>query len=281
MDEVIEDFDIVMCCPHLQYHVDEDIKEKNPNKPIYMIPPRMYEVMDIKDVLCDAEDIIEVYKKTGDNPVHFEGEEVLHKITRYQSHRRTCGMDKRALNHRKQHTKSLSKFISLILRHKPEAAGITLDEHGWADVDELIKGINQGGSQRIDRELLEQIVATDEKQRYAFSEDRSLIRANQGHSISVDVELQEASPPEFLYHGTAEKYVASIEQQGLLPQGRLYVHLSGDEETAKKVGQRHGKPVIYKVHSGRMATEGLLFFRSQNGVWLTKYVPVEYLEKVI
>lgn len=170
--------------------------------------------------------------------------------------------------------KETSKFISLILRHKPETIGITLDEHGWANVDELIAGIAK--THPIDMAILEQIVAEDEKQRYSFNEDKTMIRANQGHSIPVDVELEEKQPPEILYHGTGEKYVSSINEQGLIPKSRLYVHLSKDEETAVKVGQRHGKPVIYKVKSGEMYNDGYKFFRSVNGVWLTKSVPVKY-----
>lgn len=173
--------------------------------------------------------------------------------------------------------KETSKFISLILRHKPEAIGITLDEHGWANVDELIAGVAK--THPIDMAILEQIVAEDEKQRYSFNEDKTLIRANQGHSIPVDVELEEKQPPEILYHGTGEKYVSSINVQGLIPKSRLYVHLSGDEETAHKVGQRHGRPVIYKVKSGKMYRDGYKFYRSVNGVWLTKIVPVKYLNK--
>lgn len=173
---------------------------------------------------------------------------------------------------------STSKFISLVLRHHPEAVGITLDEHGWADVEELIRGIQE--SRPFDREMLEEIVALDEKQRYSFSPDKRLIRANQGHSIPVDVELPVAKPPEYLYHGTGRKYVESIERSGLMPKGRLYVHLSGDTDTAVKVGSRHGEPVVYRVSSGRMQKAGHVFYRSVNGVWLIKAVPVEYLERV-
>ena len=170
-----------------------------------------------------------------------------------------------------------SKYISLILRHKPETIGITLDEHGWANVDELIAGIAK--TQSFDMAMLEEIVATDNKQRYSFNEEHTLIRANQGHSVPVDVELKEIVPPEILYHGTGEKYVASIDEQGLIPKSRLYVHLSKDEETAVNVGKRHGKPVVYKVHSGDMQKDGYVFYQSVNGVWLTKSVPVKYLEK--
>lgn len=173
--------------------------------------------------------------------------------------------------------KSTSKFISLILRHKPETIGITLDEHGWADVKELIEGVNK--THPIDMAMLERIVANDDKQRYSFNEDKTLIRANQGHSIPVDVELEEVVPPEVLFHGTGEKYVESIDREGLIPKSRLYVHLSPDEETAKKVGQRHGRPVIYTVMSGDMHRDGIVFYRSVNGVWLVKSVPVKYLKK--
>ena len=174
--------------------------------------------------------------------------------------------------------KSTSKYLSLILRHKPEAIGITLDEHGWANVDELIAGMAR--THACNRDILEEIVRTDEKQRYSFNEDKTLIRANQGHSIPVDVELEEAVPPEELWHGTGEKYVKSIDGQGLIPKGRLYVHLSKDRDTAVKVGGRHGKPVLYIVKAGDMSRDGYPFYLSKNGVWLTKKVPVEYLKKV-
>ena len=170
-----------------------------------------------------------------------------------------------------------SKFISLILRHRPEVIGIELDEHGWADVGELIAGVAK--SRPFDMEMLEEIVRTDSKQRYSFNEDRTLIRANQGHSIPVDVELEQKEPPEVLYHGTGEKFVSSIDRQGLIPKSRLYVHLSPDEATARNVGRRHGKPVVYEVMAGQMARDGKAFFLSVNGVWLTKAVPAEYLKK--
>lgn len=165
----------------------------------------------------------------------------------------------------------------MILRHKPEVIGITLDEHGWADVKELIEGVSR--THPLNMEILEEIVRTDNKQRYSFNKDKTLIRANQGHSIPVDVELEEVDPPEYLWHGTGEKYVESIDKTGLISKGRLYVHLSSDEETAKKVGKRHGRPVIYRVCTGEMVRDGWKIYRSVNGVWLTKKVPVEYLEK--
>lgn len=167
------------------------------------------------------------------------------------------------------------RLIALILRHKPETIGIKLDEHGWADVDELLHGVNRTHSLTL--EQLEEIVRTDNKQRFSFNEDKTKIRANQGHSISVDVELLEAEPPEFLYHGTGKKYVSSIKETGLLPGNRLYVHLSTDRDTAVKVGSRHGKPFVFTVSSGQMFRDGVKFFRSVNGVWLTKRVEAKYL----
>ena len=174
-----------------------------------------------------------------------------------------------------------SKFLSLILRHKPEVIDITLDEHGWADIDELIDGINTHDKKyNIDRVILNEIVKTDEKQRYTISPDGKLIRANQGHSIPVDVELKETEPPEQLFHGTADRFSKSIEQQGLLPQSRLYVHLSKDIQTAEKVGMRHGKPIVYCVNSGEMFRQGYKFYISANSVWLTKNVPPQFLTKI-
>ena len=170
-----------------------------------------------------------------------------------------------------------SKFIAMILRHKPEVIGITLDEHGWADVGELIAGIAK--KQPFTREMLEEIVAEDEKQRYSFNEDKTLIRANQGHSIPVDVELEEKEPPRYLYHGTGEKYVSSIEEIGLIPKSRLHVHLSAEYSTAENVGTRHGKPVVYRIWAGKMYRDGYKFYQSVNGVWLTEKVPPQYFKR--
>lgn len=172
----------------------------------------------------------------------------------------------------------VGRFISLILRHKPEVIGIRLDPHGWAQVDELISGVAK--TRYFDREMLERIVKEDPKQRYSFNLDKTKIRANQGHSIQVDVELEEKIPPDILWHGTGEKYVKSIDQIGLISKKRLYVHLSGDSETAKVVGSRHGKAVIYQVNAKAMKEDGSLFYLSVNGVWLTEKVPVSYLYKV-
>ncbi len=170
-----------------------------------------------------------------------------------------------------------SRFISLILRHKPDTIGICLDEHGWADTKELIEGVAR--THEFNMDILEEIVRTDDKQRYSFNEDKTLIRANQGHSIPVDVELEEEEPPVELWHGTGEKFVVSIDKQGLIPKSRLYVHLSGDSDTAVKVGKRHGNPVLYIVKAARMYHDGYKFYLSKNGVWLTREVPVQYLIK--
>ncbi|MGN0193727.1 MAG: RNA 2'-phosphotransferase [Pseudoramibacter sp.] len=169
-----------------------------------------------------------------------------------------------------------SKFLSLILRHHPEKIGIRLDRHGWADVDELIEGMAR--TRDFDRDKLEKIVKTDAKQRYAFNADHTKIRANQGHSIPVDVELKPCRPPAVLWHGTGEKSVDAILREGLKPMGRLYVHLSKDPETARKVGSRHGRPVVFQIDTAQMAEDGCAFYLSANGIWLTKQVPPQYLQ---
>lgn len=175
----------------------------------------------------------------------------------------------------------ISKFISLVLRHKPEAAGITLDSHGWANVDDLVIGINKNVTACFGIDDLETIVKTDKKGRYSFNSDKTAIRANQGHSIPVDLELEEVEPQELLYHGTSVKYVESIRQQGILPKSRLQVHLSADMDTALIVGARHGRPVIIVVDAGKMYKDGYKFYLSENGVWLTDIVPCQYLKVLL
>ena len=172
----------------------------------------------------------------------------------------------------------ISKFISLILRHKPDVININLDEHGWANVDELVAGIAK--CYPFDFNTLEKIVQTDGKGRYSFNEDKTLIRANQGHSVPVDVELEEVEPPDILYHGTGQKYCQSIDEIGLIPKSRLYVHLSADIPTATKVGKRHGQSVVYRVDSKAMHNDGIKFYKSVNGVWLCKRVLAKYLLKL-
>lgn len=172
---------------------------------------------------------------------------------------------------------TIGKFISKILRHQPELIAIKLDEHGWADVQELIAGIQAAGHPEFDMAALERIVETNNKKRYSFSDDKKLIRANQGHSIPVDVELPAISPPAVLWHGTAKRFVPSIMEQGIQRISRLYVHLSSDTETAVKVGSRHGKPAVLRIDSRQMEADGFVFYLSANGVWLTKEVPVKYI----
>lgn len=173
-----------------------------------------------------------------------------------------------------------SKFLSLVLRHQPDAAGITLDAHGWADVEKLLIGMTQAGKP-VDLEMLEEIVRTDEKQRYLFSEDHTKIRANQGHSIAVDLEFQPVTPPDTLWHGTASRFLERIMAEGLKPMSRQYVHLSPDIETARKVGIRHGKPVILQIDTKRMYADSCIFYRAENGVWLTEAVPAAYIKEII
>jgi len=187
------------------------------------------------------------------------------------------GIEVELVNWKDSQLEKTSRYISFLLRHRPEAAGLTLDEHGWANTTELIECVSK--TRHITLTLLEQIVSTDEKQRYAFNEDKSLIRANQGHSIPVDVELIPSTPPKKLWHGTAKKYVDSIDKSGLLSQTRLYVHLSADHQTAVTVGRRHGEPVVYTIDSAQMYADGYIFYKSVNGIWLTKNVPAIYLQK--
>lgn len=169
----------------------------------------------------------------------------------------------------------LGRFLSLVLRHDPKAAGITLDEHGWAEVPELLAGVRRTG-RRIDMETLERIVRENNKQRYSFNEDHTKIRANQGHSVQVDVELKETKPPKYLYHGTALRFLNQIGANGIQKMGRQYVHLSGDYETAVAVGKRHGVPVVITVDAAAMVRDGIPFYLSKNGIWLCEEVPVRY-----
>ena len=175
---------------------------------------------------------------------------------------------------------SLGRFISLILRHKPETIGIKLDGEGWADVDELIAGINAAGH-TIDRETLERIVRENNKKRYTLSSDGRRIRANQGHSIDVHVEMEQRTPPDKLYHGTAEKFLDSIKQNGIKRMSRQYVHLSPDVETAVTVGKRHGKPVVLVIDAAKMSADGYIFRLSANGVWQSEDIPWGYVAEMI
>ena len=171
-----------------------------------------------------------------------------------------------------------SKFLSFVLRHKPEAIGIVLDREGWADIDKLILCAQKAGK-RLTRALLDTVVATSDKKRFSHSSDGRCIRAVQGHSTSqVAISFAEKTPPQFLYHGTASRFLDEIKKQGLIAGERHYVHLSADEATARKVGARYGSPVILTVKAQEMAKRGIPFWQAENGVWLTSTVAVEFLE---
>lgn len=170
-----------------------------------------------------------------------------------------------------------SKFLSYVLRHRPDEIGLSLDAQGWASVTELIEKAG-AANVTLTPELIGEIVRTSDKQRFALSPDRTKIRANQGHSINVELALEPRQPSEFLYHGTATRFLDSIRREGLKPMARQHVHLSADEATATKVDQRRGKPIILKVRAGEMWRTGKKFFLSDNGVWLTERVEVAHLE---
>lgn len=173
-------------------------------------------------------------------------------------------------------SKEISKLLSHVLRHAPERLGIELDANGWTSVDDLIGKARQQGI-ALDRPLLENVVATSDKKRFTLSEDGTRIRAAQGHSVAVELGLSPAVPPDGLFHGTARDNLDSILRDGLKPGSRQHVHLSHEEDTAIKVGSRHGKPVVLKVDTGKMHRDGFTFYRADNGVWLTDAVPPSYL----
>ncbi len=171
---------------------------------------------------------------------------------------------------------SISKLLSLVLRHNPESIGIQLDENGWVAVADLLTQL-KAHNKAITFSELEEIVATNNKQRFAFNDDHSCIRANQGHSIEVDMNFEAKQPPHVLYHGTVGDALEAIAAGGLQKMGRQHVHLSADITTAEKVGMRRGKPVILTINSGAMFNNGCVFYQSENGVWLTDNVPVHYI----
>lgn len=171
----------------------------------------------------------------------------------------------------------ISKFLSYILRHKPESVGLSLDTEGWAVIDDLISCSINGGYV-LDNNIINRIVNNSDKRRFAISDDGLHIRAVQGHSSQqVDISFQEKKPPEFLYHGTATRFLISIQSQGLNARERQYVHLSADKETAIQVGSRHGKPTVLKINALAMYEQGFKFFQADNNVWLTESVPYRYI----
>ena len=173
----------------------------------------------------------------------------------------------------------VSKWLALHLRHRPQRIGLTLDRAGWADVDELLARA-KAASFSLTREELVEVVATNDKRRYELDAAGRRIRAVQGHTVAVDLDLVPVPPPEVLYHGTTERFLVPILAEGLRPMGRHHVHLSPDVETARRVGQRRGRPAVLEVAAERMASEGRLFFRSANGVWLCDEVPARFLRRL-
>lgn len=174
---------------------------------------------------------------------------------------------------------TVSKFLAKHLRHAPDALGLSLQPGGWVPVDELLAASERAGFMITYDELIE-CVETNDKKRFSFDDTGDLIRANQGHSVEVDLQLEEAQPPDILYHGTVERFLDSIMSEGLKKGKRHHVHLSKETETARKVGARRGKPVILQVDAGRMHHQGFKFFVSANGVWLTDSVPVGFLVRM-
>lgn len=176
----------------------------------------------------------------------------------------------------KQSLVGVSKFLSLVLRHQPEVIGITLDHAGWVVVDDLLAAAVKHDNP-LTRELLDEIVFSNDKQRFAYSDDGTRIRANQGHSVTVDLELSAKAPPAVLYHGTATRFLEQIVEQGLRAMQRHHVHLSASEDVAHRVGKRHGQPVVLTVDAEAMHRDGAVFYQSANGVWLTDSVEAKYL----
>lgn len=178
---------------------------------------------------------------------------------------------------------TVSKFLAMVLRHKPEEVGLTLDKQGWCDTEKLVDAFSKKFDGFTMKDL-EEIVNTDNKGRYAFNDDKTLIRAVQGHSVKcVDIKFNEVdaeSMRDKLFHGTGEKYVESILSQGLIPKSRQYVHLSDNYDTAVKVGQRHGKPVVFKINIDNLKKHGIKLYKSENNVYLAKAVPADCLEKM-
>jgi len=176
----------------------------------------------------------------------------------------------------KERAIKISKFLSLVLRHQPEKVGLMLDNEGWVPVSDLITAFAEFGFP-ITLAELQDVVRSNDKKRFSFSPDSLLIRANQGHSVTVELGYERRRPPPILFHGTADRFLPSITQQGLIKGQRHHVHLSDNRETARTVGRRYGNPVVLRVASERMHSDGYLFFRSDNGVWLTESVPAVYI----
>lgn len=180
-------------------------------------------------------------------------------------------------NHKRDRAKRISKFLSLVLRHDPGKIGISLDPSGWTSVEALLDAMAKHRTP-VSLAELKEVVANNDKQRFAFSEDGTRIRASQGHSVEVELGYEPATPPPQLFHGTAYANVDSIRRTGLLRGKRHHVHLSPDEDTATRVGQRHGRPVVLTIRAEDMHRAGIPFFLSANGVWLVETVPPQWIE---
>ena len=172
--------------------------------------------------------------------------------------------------------KQKSKFLSLVLRHKPEVIDLTLDENGWADIKELITKAS-AKDVILSQEIIKVVIETNDKQRFTYNDVKSKIRANQGHSIKIDIDLESVEPPSLLYHGTAKRNIDSILEKGIDKRNRQHVHLSNEIETAKNVGSRHGKPIILIIDASQMHRDGIKFYLSKNKVWLTEFVDAKYI----
>lgn len=185
---------------------------------------------------------------------------------------------RRRTGERRSSKTAISRRLCYVLRHAPDSVGLSLDAAGWVDVDELLTGLARAGTP-LSRADLDVVVRTSDKQRFAYDASGSRIRANQGHSVPVDLNLEAQAPPAVLYHGTDDRALDSIRNQGLTSRGRHHVHLSADVETATAVGARRGSPVVLAVDAAAMAADGMQFYRSANGVWLVQAVPARYLTR--
>jgi putative RNA 2'-phosphotransferase len=173
----------------------------------------------------------------------------------------------------------MSKFLSFVLRHQPETIHLNMDKNGWVDIDELINNANKYKNWRLDKEILAEIVKTNDKQRFIIDNEKNKIRANQGHSIKIDLAIEPKTPPDELYHGTAARFLESIMENGIKPMRRQYVHLSRTVEIAENVGKRHGTPIVLYINTKAMHEKGYTFYLSENRVWLVDYVPKEYIKE--
>ena len=173
--------------------------------------------------------------------------------------------------------KEISKFMSLVLRHQPEKINVVLDENGWTDVAIFLSQMNTKGFS-VDMKKLEEIISINEKQRFALNDTKDKIRANQGHSVEIDLGLSPTEPPQILYHGTSQNAISSIKEQGITKQNRQHVHLSAQIETAINVGSRHGKVVVLTIKALEMHQNGEIFYISDNGVWLTDMIENKYID---